>query len=622
MNKLNSTKEDVLVEALPYIQRYEGKTFVIKYGGAAMTDDDLKESFAKDVVLLRKIGIRIVIVHGGGKAITELSDKLGHTTRFYNGQRYTDEDTLSSVLMTLVGTTNKEVVRLIGRNGGSAIGLSGMDGTLLRASKYLPDGVDLGAVGKIESVNAKLLDLLVSNGSIPVIAPVAIGDDGEIYNVNADLAASAIATALGAEKLFYMTDTDGILIDGELIPTLTDDKAQQFINEGVITGGMLPKVSSAFDALNQGVKKVHIVNGAQKHSLLLEIFTNVGVGTQIIQSEHPEVYPSSDQGKDKEDLIDFSHLDQKRLLQLFRLAEFLEKHPEQKPLEGKSVAILFQKPSLRTRVSFEVGVAQLGGTPVILSDESIGIGKRESTADVAKVLARYSQAIIARVFEHKLIEDLSTYSKVPVINALSDLLHPCQILADAYTLYKKGMFKPGVKIAFIGDGNNVANSWIELAAIYPIDLRIACPKGYEPDNGLFEKAKAAGISSLQICEDPQEAAKDADVLYTDVWTSMGQETEQAERKKIFARYQINRDLLGVASKNAVVMHCLPAHRGEEITDEMITAPQSVIFDEAENRLHIQKAVLAMLIGTSSTGDRQKEALTEQLYEKTNAAISD
>jgi ornithine carbamoyltransferase len=368
------------------------------------------------------------------------------------------------------------------------------------------------------------------------------------------------------------------------------------------------------------VKKVHIVNGAQKHSLLLEIFTNVGVGTQIIQSEHPHVYYGGSENGGKEDLIDFSNLDEKRLLQLFRLAEFLEKHPEQKPLKGQSVTILFQKPSLRTRVSFEVGVAELGGTPIILSDESIGIGKRESTADVAKVLARYSKAIIARVFEHKLLEDLSAYSKVPVINALSDLLHPCQILADAYTLYKKGLFKSGIKIAFIGDGNNVANSWIELAGIYPIDLRIACPKGYEPDASLLQKTSKAGLSKVMVSEDPAEAAKDADVLYTDVWTSMGQESEQLDRKKIFAKYQINNDLLALASKNAVIMHCLPAHRDEEITDEMITAPQSVIFEEAENRLHIQKAVLAMLLGGSRSAGEQKEILTHELYEKTNATV--
>jgi ornithine carbamoyltransferase len=616
------TKEAILIEALPYIQRYEGKTFVIKYGGAAMTEVTLQESFAKDVTLLRKIGINIIIVHGGGKAITELSEKLGHTTRFHQGQRYTNEETLSSVMMTLVGTTNKDIVRLINRSGGSAVGLSGMDGSLLRAKKYLPDGIDLGFVGEVESVNTKFIRLLLENGSIPVIAPVGVGADGEIYNINADLAAASIASALGAEKLFYMTDTEGILIEGKLIPTLTNEKARQYIAEGNISGGMVPKVQSSFRAIEQGVKKVHIINGTSLHSILLEIFTNVGVGTQIIKSEGRANVISTYDGK-KNDFLDFSGLTKYGLYELFHLADKLKKEPEFRPLTGKSIALIFQKPSLRTRISFEVGITQLGGVPIVLNNETIGLGTRESSYDVAKVLSRYNDAIVARVFEHSLLEELAAHGTVPVVNALSDLLHPCQILADAYTLYEHNIFRPGMKVVFVGDGNNVANSWIELAGIFPMHFVLAAPKGFEPDPVILHHAIAAGISTIEIIHDPIKAAKGANVLYTDVWVSMGQEEEQSKRRAAFKGFTIGEEFLQHASPDCVIMHCLPAHRGEEITNEAIIGSQSVIFDQAENRLHIQKALLCSLFAANEGNSLLQgfPIITEADYEKTKASVS-
>ncbi|MFI5263566.1 MAG: ornithine carbamoyltransferase [Candidatus Kapaibacterium sp.] len=619
---INTTKEDILIEALPYIQRYEGKTFVIKYGGAAMTDVSLQDSFAKDVTLLRKIGINIVIVHGGGKAITDLSDKLGHETRFHQGQRFTDQQTLSSVVMTLVGTTNKDIVRLINRNGGSAVGLSGMDGDLLQAKKFLFQGIDLGFVGEVESVNTKFINLLLENGSIPVIAPVAVGADGEMYNINADLAAASIASALNAEKLFYMTDTEGIMVEGDLIPTLTSEKAKQYISAGIISGGMVPKVQSSFDAIEQGVKKVHIINGTLTHSILLEIFTNVGVGTQIIKSEGiPQ--GSKDPLKKKSDFLDFSGLSKYGLYELFHLADKLKKEPELRPLAGKSIAMIFQKPSLRTRISFEVGITQLGGVPVVLNNESIGLGTRESSYDVAKVLSRYNDAIIARVFDHSLLEELAEHGSVPVVNALSDLLHPCQILADVYTLYEHKVLRPGMKVVFIGDGNNVANSWIELASIFPMHFVLAAPKGFAPDPVILQKAQNAGISTIEIIHDPVKAAKDADVLYTDVWTSMGQEEEKAKRLVSFSGFTINENLLQQAAPDCVVMHCLPAHRGEEITDDVIIGSKSVIFDQAENRLHIQKALLCSLFG-NKTGSSLLQGFpitSEAIHEKAKAPVS-
>ena len=276
------TKEEVLIEALPYIQTYEGKTFVIKYGGAAMRDENLQESFAKDVTILRKIGINIIIVHGGGKDITDLASALNIPTRFVDGQRYTDEKMIDVVLMVLAGKLNKEIVNLINTNGGNAVGICGIDNGLLKARKTTEK--DLGLVGEVSFVNTGFLNLLLNNGMMPVVAPLAVGDDNKILNINADLAAGAIATALKAEKLVYLSDIEGVLVDKELVSSLTCSEAESLIERGAIHGGMIPKVRSAFATLDAGVNKVHIIDGRIKHSLLLEIFTDEGVGTQMI---HP-----------------------------------------------------------------------------------------------------------------------------------------------------------------------------------------------------------------------------------------------------------------------------------------------------------------------------------------------
>jgi ornithine carbamoyltransferase len=599
------TKEEILTSALPYIQRYEGKTFVIKHGGAAMTDASLKEAFAKDVTLLKKIGINVVIVHGGGNSITSLATKLGAETRFVGGQRYTDETTLDAVVMTLAGSVNKEVVGLINKAGGNAVGLSGIDNNLIIAKKHSPKGYDLGLVGEVESVNTTFLNSLISNGVIPVIAPIGVSESGEVYNINADLAAAGIAQSVGAEKLFFLSDTEGVLVGGELVPTLTNARAQQLIKTGVITGGMIPKVQSAFDALANGVKKVHLVNGETKHSLLLEIFTHEGVGTQIIREEkvfgNPVKSTKSERALTaKQDLLDLTVMSKQDVEDLMHLADVL-KVTDAKPLAGKHVTLLFQKPSLRTRVSFEVGVAQLGGTSLYLSNEGVGLGEREAVSDVARVLSSYSDCIVARLFEHDLLLGLAKYASVPVVNALTDASHPCQILADMYTIRQHGKLRPGMKVAFIGDGNNVAASWIEMAAVYPMHLSIACPSGYAPDAALLARAQAAGISTIEVVDDPRIAADSADAIYTDVWTSMGQEAESIARKAAFKNFQINSDLLKLAHPNALVMHCLPAHRGEEITADAMDSVNSVVFDQAENRLHIQKAVLVTLLAPEFEG---------------------
>lgn len=276
------SKEEILIEALPYIQKYEGKTFVVKYGGAAQTETELKQLFAKDVTILKKIGINIVIVHGGGKEITDTAYKLGIETQFVNGHRYTDKKMVDIVQMVLAGKINKEIVNLINLNDGESVGISGVDNNLLTAEKYLEDGEDIGLVGKITHVNVGFLQMLLTNKLMPVIAPFGVGTDGTIYNVNADLAAAAVASALKSEKLVYLSDVEGVIANKQLVSTLTEQNARELFGEGIISGGMIPKVKSAFSTLHAGVKKVHMIDGRKKHSLLLEIFTDEGIGTELV----------------------------------------------------------------------------------------------------------------------------------------------------------------------------------------------------------------------------------------------------------------------------------------------------------------------------------------------------
>ncbi|MBI4534942.1 MAG: acetylglutamate kinase [Ignavibacteriae bacterium] len=282
-----STKTEVLIEALPYIQRYEGKTFVIKYGGAAMIDDGLKESFAQDVSLLKKIGIKIAIVHGGGKEVTDIACKLGLETRFINGQRYTEEAMMRVVQMVLAGKTNKDIVARINQHDGEAAGLCGIDADLLRVEKTTDNGTDLGLVGEVTSVNTTFLNLLLHNGTMPVIAPIGVDKSWSAHNINADLAAASVAAALKAEKLVFLSDVEGVLVNGALVHSLKKEDARRLIEEGVVVNGMVPKIRSAFDALDAGVQKVHMIDGRVKHSLLLEIFTDEGVGTELLRSYIP-----------------------------------------------------------------------------------------------------------------------------------------------------------------------------------------------------------------------------------------------------------------------------------------------------------------------------------------------
>jgi ornithine carbamoyltransferase len=266
-----------------------------------------------------------------------------------------------------------------------------------------------------------------------------------------------------------------------------------------------------------------------------------------------------------------------------------------KPLAGKALAMLFMKSSTRTRMSFEVGAIQLGGTAHFLSPRDVQIGRGEPIADTARVLSRYVQGIMIRTFAHQDVVELAAYAGVPVINGLTDLSHPCQILADVLTVQQHQGDIRGKTVAWIGDGNNMANSWIEAAAHLGFSLRVACPEGYDPDADFLGDAAAKG-ADVRLLRDPREAVDGADVVTTDVWASMGQEEEQAKRAMAFALYQVDGDLMARARSHAIFLHCLPAHRGEEVTADVIDGPQSVVWDEAENRLHIQKAIMAALMG--------------------------
>lgn len=263
-------------------------------------------------------------------------------------------------------------------------------------------------------------------------------------------------------------------------------------------------------------------------------------------------------------------------------------------LRGRTLAMVFQKPSLRTRVSFEVGMTHLGGHAVYLGPEDIKLGQRETTEDIALNLSRYVDGIMARVFGHDVVEELARYATVPVINGLSDLHHPCQALGDMLTIREKRGDLRGAVLAFIGDGNNVAHSLLEAAVQLGVQFRIACPPGHEPDTAIVNAARGAG-GVVSIVRDPEDAARGADVLYTDVWASMGQENEVADRRPVFQPFTVDVDLVAAANPGCLVMHCLPAHYGEEISYEASRLPSSVLFDQAENRLHAQKAVLALLL---------------------------
>ena len=302
----------------------------------------------------------------------------------------------------------------------------------------------------------------------------------------------------------------------------------------------------------------------------------------------------------KEDLISIEYLDTQVIFELLDLAQKIksDKARYADALKGKSIGMIFQKPSNRTRVSFEIGMVQLGGHALYLGPDEIDMGGRESVKDVACVLSRYLDGIVARTYKHDDVKELALYASVPVINGLSDRAHPCQALTDIFTIKEKlGTFKD-VTLAYVGDGNNVLNSLMCAAAKVGLDMKIATPEGYEPVKeivGIAKKFANASGSKIGISNDPKAAAKGADVIYTDVWVSMGQEKDSKKRVKAFKRFQVNDNLMKLTHKNCLVMHCLPAHRGQEITDSVVDSKNSVVYDQAENRMHLEKAILLKLL---------------------------
>ena len=299
--------------------------------------------------------------------------------------------------------------------------------------------------------------------------------------------------------------------------------------------------------------------------------------------------------------VSVADLTGERALHLFRVAAALKQRwkagSRGTPLAGRTMALIFEKPSLRTRVTFEVGLVHLGARGVYLAGPEIGLGTRESVPDVARNLSRWVEGIAARVYSHEVIETLARNATIPVINALSDYEHPCQALADYFTLWERGIDVSAMRLAWVGDGNNVCHSVLMLGALLGTRLTVACPPGFEPEPRALATVRKLG-GTVEVTTDPAEAANGADVLYTDVWTSMGQEAQRVPRQEAFSRYQLNDKLLAFAKPTALVMHCLPAHRGEEITDAVLDGPRSIVLDQAENRLHAQKAIILELLGGS------------------------
>ncbi len=298
-------------------------------------------------------------------------------------------------------------------------------------------------------------------------------------------------------------------------------------------------------------------------------------------------------------LFDFRREELEEILVLSAEMKRQIKNGEPHPLlANRTLAMLFEKPSLRTRVTFELGMMQLGGYAVYLTPQDIQLGERESVADIARNLERWVDFIMARTFRHSTLVELAKHASIPIINGLSDRCHPCQILSDCLTLIEHKGKLDDLHVSFLGDGNNVAHSWITAAALFGFSFSLACPPGYEPDAEILDQARAMG-AKVTITARPEEAVEGADIVYTDVWVSMGQEEETMRRRQRFRGYQINSQIMQVAKPDALVMHCLPAHRGEEITDEVIEGPQSIVFDQAENRLHVQKGILVWLARASA-----------------------
>ena len=304
----------------------------------------------------------------------------------------------------------------------------------------------------------------------------------------------------------------------------------------------------------------------------------------------------------KKDFLHINDLSADQIHEIFDKAAWIKskfkERENYRPFDGMSMAMIFAKPSARTRVSFETGFFRLGGHALYLGPDDIGIGKRESVKDIARVLSGYNDMIMARLFDHQHIIELAEYATIPVINGLTDYNHPCQIMADIFTIYEHRGNLDQMKVVYLGDGNNIVHSWIHLAAQIPFHFTCICPEGFEPDSKTINLVEKSGLSTFELSHDPQNDVIDADVIYTDVWASMGQKDEAKNREKVFADFQVNSSMLNATGKNTLFMHCLPAERGREVTDEVMESSNSIVFDQAENRMHAQNAIMVMLANKS------------------------
>jgi ornithine carbamoyltransferase len=302
----------------------------------------------------------------------------------------------------------------------------------------------------------------------------------------------------------------------------------------------------------------------------------------------------------QKDFLHVTDLTPEEVWQIFELAREIKakfrKRTEYRPFDNMTLAMIFAKPSARTRVSFETGFYRLGGHALYLGPNDIGIGKREAVKDIARVISRYNDIIMARLFNHEHVLELAEHATVPVVNGLTDYNHPCQIMADMFTICEHRGHLDDLKITYLGDGNNIVHSWLRLATRLPFKLTIGCPEGYQPDPDTVKLARESGISEIEITHDPSAAVSDADVVYTDVWASMGQKEEAEERRERFRGFQVTEELISASGRNSIFMHCLPAERGVEVTDQVMEASYSIVFDQAENRMHVQNAIMLALLG--------------------------
>jgi ornithine carbamoyltransferase len=547
----------VLVEALPYIRQFAGKSVVVKLGGAAI-DRDSDLALAQDVLLLRSVGVRCVLVHGGGPQVDTMLRRVGKEPEFKDGLRVTDAETLEIVRMVLVGKINRDLVATINSQAGDepvAVGVSGEDAGLLTVT---PANSALGFVGNVTSVRAELIHRLLDDGLTPVISTVGANAEGQPYNVNADEAARAIAVAMNAEKIVREHARSSPHFGRTSRPDRARERRQghdpqakglrgrgrsrrQFRTHHRWAGAPL----AAYRAFDRSWRRNDGSQGEElvKHLLSLRDLTAADIEWILAAAERPAP----------------------------------------RRLDGKGVALYFEKPSARTRNSMELATAQLGGHPVYLQPAELGIGTRESIADVTNTLACYHAIIAARVFDHGLLQQMAAVSAAPVVNLLSGSDHPLQALADLLTIKQLLGRLQGVKVAFIGEGNNVSRSLAEGCALVGAQFTIASPQGH----GLEDMRRVRQVA------DPEEAVDGANIVYTDVWVSMGGE-DSDERRAAFEPYQVNEALMARAA-DAWFLHCLPARRGEEVTAPVIDGPRSAVWRQAENRMHTARGAMIWML---------------------------